>query len=459
LRRAAISRYVAAMAKEQAATPSHPHTRALGLFSVLCIGVNAIVGSGIFRLPGRLGHYLGGASWIAFAIVGVLLIAVGLCFAEMGGMFDASGGPYVYAREAFGKIAGLVIGWMAWVTMVLSWAAVANAVPGYLAVLVPGTDGPIATRAVVASLIVIPGVLNYFGVRPGAYATNAFTIAKLVPLALFTIVGLPHVDWSRIHALPNFDAGFAPIGAALLVALFPLQGFEVAPVPAGETKNPKRNVPIAVIASLVFCAIFYVLIQIVAYGTEPAIANTPAGADNPGSAQPLADAARSFFGENGARFIAIGACISIMGFCVGSALATPRFLGVLAEDRLFPKWLAELHPRFASPHHAIVFTVIVTLLASQLLDFDSLVDMANVAVTLQYVATCAAVAWLRYRKPDLPRSYKVPGGPFLVPLVGIGVCVLLLSQAAASEWIWSAGTIAIGCVLAAIHHFLRRGRT
>lgn len=426
--------------------------RTLGLFSVLCIGINAIVGSGIYRLPGRIAHHLGGASWAAFAVVGLLLVAVGLCFAEAGGMFSASGGPYVYTREAFGRIPAFVVGWMAWITMVLSWAAVAHGVTGYLAALLGWAEDPLVSRIVVVAMIVVPGVLNYFGVKPGAYATNAFTIAKLVPLAIFVIVGLPHVDWGAV-AVPQVSAetsSLAPFGAAMFAALFAVQGFEVAPVPAGETSNPRRNVPIAVVGSLVGCSVFYVLIQIVAFGTQPAIAQGAAGAEDPWSARPLADAAQVFLGGNGATLMSLGACISMMGFCVGSALATPRFLGVLAEDRLFPKWLAAGHPRFGSPHHAIVATTVITLVASQILDFDSLVDLANVAVTLQYVGTCAAVTWLRIKAPKHERSYRVPGGAFVMPLLGIGVCVLLLSQAALTEFIFAGVVIVIGGMLAAI---------
>ena len=223
--------------------------RALGLFSILCIGINAIVGSGIYRLPGRIAHHLGGASWAAFALVGVLLVAVGLCFAEAAGMFSSSGGPYVYTREAFGRTPAFVVGWMAWITMVLSWGAVAHGVTGYLAALVPWAADPGVARMVVVAMIAVPGMLNYYGVKPGAYATNVFTLAKLVPLVLFVVLGLPHVDWASIGVTPVATEGETPLGlfgAALFVALFAVQGFEVAPVPAGETANPRRNVPIAV---------------------------------------------------------------------------------------------------------------------------------------------------------------------------------------------------------------------
>ncbi|MCC6873425.1 MAG: amino acid permease [Sandaracinaceae bacterium] len=431
--------------------------RALGLFSVLCIGVNAIIGSGIYRLPGRLAHHLGGASWIAFGLVGLLLITVGLCFAEAGGMFSASGGPYVYTREAFGRVPAFIVGWMAWVTMIVSWAAVANAVTGYVGELVSWAAAPLTKRVIVGAMIVLPGALNYFGVKPGAYANNIFTIAKILPLAAFVILGLPHVSWDHVAlAPPPSDEGtFAPLGLALFAALFAVQGFEVAPIPAGETNNPRRNVPIAVIGSLVGCSIFYVVIQIVAYAAQPAIASSGTG-EHAWSERPLADAARTFLGGGGASLMAVGAGISMMGFCLGSALASPRFLAVLANDRLFPVWLAASHPRFASPHRAIVATSLATLIASQLLDFDGLADIANVAVTLQYIGTCAAITWLRLRKPEHPRTYRVPLGAFVVPVLGVGVCALFLSQASLRDVGASVVVLVIGGVLAGAHMLLAR---
>lgn len=433
--------------------------RALGLFSIVCLGINAIVGSGIFRQPGQLSHYLGGASWMAYGIVGVLLISVGLCFAEMGGMFDASGGPYTYAREAFGKIPAFVIGWVAWITMVVSWAGVANAIPGYIGVLWPAAEhDPLIKRAIVTALCVVPGLLNYFGVKPGAYALNTFTIAKLVPLLGFVLVGIWFVDWGSLSIVPDTSGptGLAPLGTAMFVGLFALQGFEVAPIPAGESKNPRRDIPIAVIGSLIGCAIFYVLIQIVAFGTEPAIATGGDTAAAPWTPRPLAVAADTFVGPTGATIMAIGACVSMTGFCVGSGLATPRFLAVLADDGLFPKWIADLHPRFATPHRAILITTLATAGASFIAGFDELIAVANVAVTLQYVATCIAVIWLRRARPNAPRTYRVPFGPYAIPLFAIAVCALLISQAPAKEFLVTPIVILVGGLLALLHHTFSR---
>lgn len=430
--------------------------RTIGLFSVLCIGINAIIGSGIYKLPGRLGYYLGPASWLGFALVGVLLVTVALCFAELASMFDATGGSYVYTREAFGTPVGFSVGWIAWVTGVTSWGAVANAIPGYLASFVPVVGTAAGAKVVVVVVIGGLGIINYFGVKPGAITTNLFTVAKVVPLLVFVLVGLFYVSADNLALMPSAAAVkggsggtvTAALGLAMFAALFPLQGFESAPVPAGETANPKRNVPIAVIGSLLGCAVFYVLIQVVAQGVRPAIATSAASAEEPWSVRPLADAAETFLGSGGGALLSLGACISMIGYCSGAALVTPRYVLALAEHRLLPAPLARFHQRFESPHVAVAFTTVMSLVAGLALDFDKLVDLSNVAVIVQYVGTCAAVTRLRYLKPDQERTYRVPGGAWLVPLLGIAVCVLLAAQASWVEFAFSLVAIAIGGAIA-----------
>lgn len=432
---------------------------------MLCIGVNAIIGSGIYRLPGRLGHYLGPASWLAFGVVGLLLVSVALCFAEAAGMFEGTGGPYLYAREAFGPAPGFLVGWSAWVTMVLSFAAVANAIPGYLASLVPQLDVPAMPAIMVASLVLVLGLVNVIGVKPGSIATNIFTTAKLVPLAVFVGVGLFYVAPENVALLPSAPvmraasgaAGahgttaltlMGAMGAALFAAFFPCQGFEVAPVTAGETKEPTRNVPIAVVGALLASIAFYVAIQIVAYGTAPEIATSGTTPEKPWSTRPIVEAATSFMGPLGGRFMAAGACISMVGFCAGSALVTPRFLVALAQDGLLPRTLARHSQRLGAPQLAIALTTVAVLLAASTLDFDSLVDLSNVAVIVQYSLTCAAITWLRRTRPELPRRYRVPGGSVALPLIAIGVCVLLASQASLSEFVGTLAMMTVGVVVA-----------
>ncbi|HEV8322669.1 MAG TPA: APC family permease [Myxococcota bacterium] len=416
--------------------PAAASVRRLGTFDVLAIGVNAIVGAGIFRLPGRLAALLGPASWLAFLVCGVLLLFVALCFAEASGMFGQTGGPYLYARSAFGRVPGFAVGWVCWVTMVVSWAAVASGIQSYAGYFVPRLAGGLPGRALVTALVAALALINYYGIRPGALTTNLFTVGKLVPLALFVAVGAFHIRTGNLT--PLWPTTARAVGPAVLVALFPLQGFEVAPVPAGETRDPERAMPIAVLGSLVGAVFLYVAIQIVACGTLPGLA---------ASEKPLADAAATFLGAGGAALVAAGGLVSMVGFSAGTALVSPRYLVALADDGWLPAPLRRLHPRYGSPVAAIAVTCGLALAGVWLLPFDRLVDFSNISVILQYVATCLAVAVLRVRRPDAPRTWRLPGG-LAIPLLGLAVSLGLAAQATWREALWTAGVIVAGAVVA-----------
>lgn len=382
-------------------------SRQLGLLDITCIGVNAIVGSSIFLFPGRLAGFLGPASILAFGLTGLLLITVGLCFAEASTRFDRTGGPYLYAREAFGDWAGFSIGWLAWIAQMFSWAAVANAIAVYLGYFDPSWSSTLAVKGVAAFVIAAMGVINYRGVKLGAWTSDFFTAAKLLPLLVFIVVGLPRVEAANFT--PLAPHGWAPMGQACFLAYFAFQGFEYIPVPAGEAKNPGRAVPIALISALLIASALYMAIQAVAVGVMPGLAS---------SERPLADAAVLLMGPAGALLMVVGSVVSTTGYNSSVALVTPRYLVGIAEDGHVPKWLAGVHERFGTPHRAILLTTGLTLAFALLLDFNKLVDISNVVVCAQYLSTCGAVPVLRRLRPAPAGSFKLPFG-WLIPALGI----------------------------------------
>ncbi len=406
--------------------------RPLNLLDMTCIGINAIVGSSIFLFPGRLAGYLGPASVLSFGLTGLLLTSVALCFAEASARYDRAGGPYLYAREAFGEWVGYGIGWMCWVTAVLAWAAVANAIAVYLGFFGEAFRGPLWVKGIAAAVILGMGAINYRGVKLGAWTSNFFTAAKLVPLALFVALGLPRL--SLDNYAPFAPHGFEPLGAACFLAYFAFQGFEVVPVPAGEVENPGRNVPLAVLASMGLAAVVYMLVQAVAVGVHPGLA---------GSERPLADAAARIMGPAGASLIVAGAVLSSTRYNAGQALGSPRYLEALCEDSHLPPFLACLHPRFRTPHRAIALTTGLALAAAVALDFERLVDIGNIVVCAQYLSTCAAVPRLRRLGPG---PLTLPGGP-LLPLAGIAATLWLGAQGGAKELSFSLGLLALGFAL------------
>lgn len=420
--------------------------RPLTLTDVTCIGVNAIVGTSIFLFPGRLAALLGPASILSFGLTALLLLPVALCFAEAASGFDGAGGPYLYARAAFGSWPGYAIGWLCWITILFSWAAVANGVAVYLGHFGPRFSTPFVVKAVAAVVIVAMGAINYRGVKLGAWTSNFFTAAKLLPLAVFVIAALPQAEPARFF--PLAPHGWAPLGSACFLAYFAFQGFETVPVPAGEVDDAKRNVPRAVVIAMSGAAVLYMLIQAAAIGVHPNLA---------GSERPLADAAKVAIGGWGAGMIVAGAVFSTIGFNAGCALGGPRYLVALSEHGDLPPALAAPHPRFQTPSAAVLATTGFALLAALVLDFNKLVDISNVVVCAQYIATCAAIPLLRRQGREA--GYRVPGGAYLLPAFGILSTLWLGSQGGFAQVGWSLGILALGILVKLRARALFRARS
>jgi len=406
--------------------------RRLTLFDVVCIGVNATVGSGVFALPDDVYREMKGWSPLAFAVCAVLLLPVSLCMAELGARTDETGGPYVYARRAFGKEIGFFVGWYCWVATIVSWAAVTM-----LFVEIAGKGiglTGIPARIVGAAMILVLGGINYVGVKPGAALVNVVTVAKLLAICAFVGVGLFHMKGERLGgALPTT----AQLGMGVYITLFPLQGFEVAPVTAGETKNPRRNVPLGTMGSLVFSALLYVIVQAVLVAAYPGLGTK--------TDTPFQEAAQ-YLGPAIALIVLIGSMVSTAGFTAGSALGSPRYAEAMGKEGVLPRAMARIHPRFQTPHVAIGVTALLAAALALPFDYRTLVGVANVTVVMQYAFSCLAVPVLRRREPEDATRWRVPGGIALPVIGALGSCSLLLFVKA-EEWIFSGIALAIGVLV------------
>jgi len=407
--------------------------RALTMFDALCLGVNAVVGSGVYLFPGTLAQRLGPASLVAWLLTGVLCLPLALTFAALGSMEDRTGGSFRYAELAFGKGIAFVVGWSAWVTSVISWAAVADALPSYLAPFAPSLAIEPYGRIVPLVLVLGLAALNVRGVKPSARLLDAFTALKLVPLVLFVVVGLAAVRAAEFRTFAPH--GLKALPAMALMTVFAYQGFEVVGVPSGEVREARRVVPRAVLWSLFFPAVLYLFVQLVFVG----VGGRASGA-------PLVDAARTLAGSTGATLLALGGVVSMLGFNAGTALCTPRYLQALAEEGLLPRALANVHPRYATPAVAIVASGAVTAVVAELFDFEHLVDMAALAVLAQYLASSAALVRL---------------GRGRLRLLGVVSVLVSLSFGAQGELTPLAilgGLTLAGVALAALTRFFGRAR-
>ncbi len=387
--------------------------RKLTLVDLLCLGVNAIVGSGIYLLPGTLAALLGPASVLTFAVTGLLSALIALSFAEVSSRFDRSGGPYVYAREAFGGLAGYVVGWTCWAAAVMSWAAVTRGMMLQAATFYPALGGATLAPALGCASIVALALVNTAGVKPGAIVTDVLTVAKLLPLLVLLVVGLTALSGARLA--PFAPMGFDAMPRATFLAFFAFQGFEVVPVPAGDSTRPTRDAPLAVLVSVAVATLLYMALQLGAVATTPGIA---------GHAQPLTAMAQQLLGPAGATMVAVAALIAMLGFNAGVALAAPRYIEALAQDGYLHAALGKRHPARQTPQAAILTTSAAAALLTVLLDFTQLVDLSVVFVAVQYLSTTAAVPVLRTRR-DLGARVTLPWGPLLPSAAFLAVSVLV----------------------------------
>lgn len=416
--------------------------RRLGLLDVLAIGVNAIVGSGVFSVPDDMQREMGGFSPLAYVLCALVLIPVSLCFAELASQQDRNGGPYLYATQAFGPKVGFLVGWSCYLNAFLSFAANATLFGALL-----GLEGHGSYRPVVVAIVVALGAINYVGIRPGANIIHLMTVGKLLAIFLFVGAALLQLSPASLGgALPN---GMSGVANGVYLALFPLQGFEVVSVPAGETKNPKRNIPLATVGSLLFAALLFVLVQATLVGSYRKLAEE--------SGTPLVDAARSL-GPTLGWLVLIGSIVSVGGFIAGSALGSPRYAQALAEGRDLPGSLTRIHDRFGTPHVAIGVTTALTAMLAAAFTYRELIGFSNVTVIFQYALTCAAVPVLRRKLEDRGGGFRVPGGPIL-PIVGAAGSLALLRGSSIGELVWAAVGVSLGIAVSFATRRLERSKT
>ena len=391
--------------------------RSLGKWDLTAIAINTVIGTGIFILPARVTGLIGSYSLFAFVACALIAGLIVLCFAEVSSRFESTGGMYVYAREAFGSVVGFEVGWLYWIVRVATFAANCNAFLIYLGFFYPEANSGFTRAALITVIIAGMTVVNVIGVRESAIMTNIFTVGKILPLLVFVAVGLFFIQPGNFTFADVPESG--KFSEAILLLIYAYVGFEAAVIPAGETKDPRKALPFALLTALGFCTILFILIQIVAMGTLENLA---------ASERPLADAAGKFMGSFGGMFIAVGALISILGNLNGGFLSASRLPFAMAEQRELPGVLARTHERFKTPYIAIIVTAVTMLILTIQSSFFTAVTIATVTRLLVYATTCLALPVFRYTKQDVPEArFKAPAG-IIVSVLSILIIVWLLTD-------------------------------
>ena len=387
----------------------------------MAVAINAIIGAGIFGLPSKTYSLAGSYSLFAFLVAGLAVTLFTLCFAEVGSRFSETGGPYLYVREAFGRVAGFEVGWLVWLARLAAFAANCNLLVTYLGFFWPAMSGGWERAAIIVLVATLLATINLVGVRYTAVASDVLTIAKLIPLLIFIAAGLFFLQPQRYSlATPPSYGGFS---TSVLLLIYAFGGFEMAAIPAGEIRRPQRDLPLAILAAIGVVIVVYTLIQVVCIGTLPGLAD---------SERPLADASQHFLGAVGGSLVSAGAIVSIAGNLGINMLAGSRMPFAMAERGDLPRVLAAIHGRFRTPHMSILLTAAVMLAMTLAGSFITALTVSAIARLVAYGATCAALLALR-RKRDVPEAiFRAPAGR-AVSIAGTALASWLLSNVPGRE--------------------------
>ena len=409
--------------------------RVIRKWDLSAVVLNSIIGAGIFGLPATVFALVGVYSLVAFLLCGLLVTLIIVCFAEVSSRYTDTGGPYLYAREAFGPVVGFEVGWLMWVARLTAFAANCNLLIAYLGFFAPSVVAG-AVRAVVITIIVSAlTAVNVIGVRDATRVTNTLTIAKLLPLIVFVVVGVFFINVASYT--PTALPVLGDFSVSVLLLVYAFTGFEMAAIPSGEARDPRRDLPWALLSSIAVVTVFYVLIQLVSVGTLPGLA---------GSARPLADAGERFLGPMGAAIISAGAVVSILGNLNVTLMVTPRLPFAMAERRELPQLIAHVHGRFHTPHIAIYLSGMIMLVLTLTGTFIYAATISVIARLLAYAATCAALPVLRRRETAQAPAFVAPFG-VAASVVSLVLVAWLLTNVTAMQARDAAIAAAIGLLI------------
>jgi len=411
--------------------PTVKLVRAIGFWGLVAMCINAVVGSGVFLLPSESYKLLGPFSLWAPLLFAVPVFILVLCFAEAASHFSEPGGAYLYARTAFGDFVGFETGWMNWLARVTSLASLSNGFVIALALFFPTLKEGAGRAAIITASILILAAIHFVGVRYGAASIYIFTFGKLVPLIGFIVIAL--FAW-KTNPLPGSFAipqGNVQWMDAALFMLFAYAGFENLGVPAGEYKNPRKDLPFALLAGILAIAAIYVLVQLGAMSALPDLSQTDT---------PIASAATEIIGPIGAMIVTIGALMSMAGTNSGTMLEGSRMLFALSLDRRMGP-LSYVHPRFHTPTVAIVIHTIAALAFALSGSFRQLALLSAVARLTTYLATCLAVPRLR----KLNEGFRTPG--LIVPILGTLVALVFVVTLDRYKLTAAAIALAVGALI------------
>lgn len=412
-----------------------------GFWSIVLLGINGIVGTGIFLLPNKAYSLIGTASLGVLLFDALLAGCMALCFAEVAGFFTRNGGPYLYAKHSLGDFFGYEVGVLKWIVVMIAWATMAVGFATALGAAFPVLAGETMKYIIATAMIIILTILNIAGVNATKILSNIITISKLVPLIAFIVIGIFFVngaDFSPIFPGNEYQEG--TFASAAILLFFAYTGFEAIAVAAEDMENPKKNLPRAIIVTMIIVSVLYMLILGISIGIM--------GTDLAHTKAPIQDAFGMILGPAGAYFVLAGTLLSMGGINMAESFLGPRVCTSLAEDGMLPAALAK-RTAWNTPYVASIVTAVFSILLAWSGSFTTLAAISAVSRFTQYLPTCIAVIIFRKKWSDKERPYTIPFG-LTIPIIAIVVSLWMLAQAQISQLIWGFG----GCIVVLPFYFI-----
>ena len=468
----------------------HQLKKVLGPVNLIALGIGAVIGAGIFATIGTAaaGDMMrpgaGPALMVSFVFTAVVCGFTALCYAEFASMVPVAGSAYTYSYATLGELVAWIIGWdlileyaIGNVAVAISWANYFKTwlegitfhglglridgirLPAWLTIdyrtahqktpeiiaQAPHVLGvPIVFNVLAFSIVAAITVILVIGVRESARFNALMVGIKLVVLAFFVFVSFKFVRPANWH--PFAPNGFAGISTGAAIVFFAYIGFDAVSTCAEECRNPKRDMPIGIIGSLIICTVIYAVVAAVFTGMIPFSALQKLTASQ--QAEPLTMAMKYVSMPNYmVGIVALGSVIAHTAVLLVFQLGQPRIFFAMARDGFLPPVFAKVHPRFRTPHVTTILTGVLVGLAAAFANIDEMVDLTNIGTLFAFILVCLGIIILRFREPDRERPFRVPLGPVLLPALGVLSCAFLIYYLPPSSWMRFFGWLLLGLVI------------
>jgi basic amino acid/polyamine antiporter, APA family len=430
--------------------------RTLSALDLTLLGIGAIIGTGIFVLTGTAAaNQAGPAIVLSYTVAGLACGFAALCYAEFSAMIPISGSAYTYAYATLGEIFAWMIGWDLILEYAVGSMTVAVGWSGYFQRILAGfgyhlpawmsaaPDPAAGSLANVPAMLIVLGimVLLVIGVRESARFNATMVAVKLAAVAFFIVIGSTYVkpdNWS-----PFMPYGFSGVMTGAAVVFFAYIGFDAVSTTAEEAKNPSRDLPIGIIASLVICTLLYLIVAGILTGIVPVVQYK---ADQQFLNAPVGYALAVINKDWAAGLVSAGAVAGITSVLLVMLMSQPRIFFAMSRDQLLPAGVSRVHPRFRTPYITTIITCVVVATVAGFVPITVLGEMTSIGTLFAFVVVSLAVIVLRIRRPEARRPFRVPGG-HVIPTLGVLACIYLMVSLSVMTWVRFLGWLDIGMII------------